>query len=102
MRSFALLLWVIPAVLSSAVELNVYHRIVNPGASSSSFSRRGTVTLDDTSRSASYLSSEDRLALGADLNPNAAYQVALERPGTSQDDWSFTTTKAVRTVQCQR
>lgn len=94
------LLWLLPAALSST-DIRIHHRISRGhGAEPKpAFTLRGTVTLEEDSASAKYTSApESKLDIGGEaFHDCCLYEVALEKPGAEQKDWSFTSTKAVST-----
>lgn len=102
MRSLSLVLsLLIPAVLS-ITDVRIHHRIVRGHGQPSDFSLRGTVSVDEATGIAKYTDAEEaKLDIGGDpFHDCCLYELALEKPGAEEKDWSFTSTKAVSLPIC--
>lgn len=90
-------LWLATAVLSNALEVRIHHRIARGHGEPPRFTFRGTITIDHERDIAHYIAAGSALlSLGSEpFHDCCLYQVALERPGLGEEDWSFTSTKAV-------
>lgn len=98
MRCLSLsVLWFATAALSDAAEVRIHHRIARGRGKPSNFTFRGTIAIDDETNTAKYTAADSALlSLGSEpFHDCCLYQLALERPDLGEEDWSFTSTKAV-------
>jgi hypothetical protein len=98
MRCLSLsVLWLATVALSDAAEVRIHHRIARGHGELPNFTFRGFITVDEETNTAKYTAADSALlSLGSEPFHNCClYQLALERPGVREEDWSFTSTKAV-------
>jgi len=89
-------LWLVAVVLCNASEVRIHHRIARGHGKPPSFTFRGTIDIDYETNTAKYIVADSGLlSLGNEpFHDCCLYQVALERPGFREEDWTFTSTKA--------